>query len=99
MLEKNSNFIDRGYLKKWLKESTNKNGFFKPSFLRPSLKPVFPHEDQIILHKEDKIQRKNKRAVIRDRKMAEIKADIKAQIHLRRYVLVINEYYLNYDHQ
>lgn len=87
MLEKNSLFIHEGYLKKWSKNKVNKSGFFKPSFLRPALKPAFPHEEMRFLIQEEKMQRKNERATVRDEKLrvvAVIKAEKKAATYSRR---------------
>lgn len=98
MLEKNSTFIDKGYIKKW--KNINKSDFFKPSFLRPALKPVFPYEDQIIEVREGKIHRKNERTIERakiEEMERKIKADIKALTYKRRYILASVTIVLNYD--
>lgn len=87
MLEQNSSFIDKGYLKEW-SNGANKNSIFKPSFLRPAFKPKFSHEDLVNLKCEEKIvDRMNSKGMVRDetyRAMKVVKAMRREVTYMRR---------------
>jgi hypothetical protein len=87
MLEQNSTFIDKGYLKEW-SNGANKNGIFRPSFLRPANKPKFSHKDLVNLQSEEKmVDRMNSKGIVRDeiyRAMKVVKAMRREATYKRR---------------